>query len=77
MRVLLVQPPQSDPAQPYSSLAVLLGAWRAAPLDVDVWDLNLEFFDHMCSADNLRRSLQEVERRLYPQVLRALLEEGK
>lgn len=64
MRVLLVQPPQSDPAQPYSSLAVLLGAWRAAPLDVDVWDLNLEFFDHLCSADNLRNSLQEVERRL-------------
>jgi anaerobic magnesium-protoporphyrin IX monomethyl ester cyclase len=64
VRVLLVQPPQSDPAQPYSSLAVLLAAWRAAPLEVDVLDLNLEFFDHLCSADNLRRSLEEVELRL-------------
>jgi len=64
MRVLLVQPPQSDPAQPYSSLGALLGAWRQASLMVDVLDLNLEFFNYLCSTEVLHRSLETVERRL-------------
>ena len=64
MRVLLVQPPQSDPAQPYSSLAVLLAAWRHAGLDVGVADLNLEFYNYLLRPEVLLESLSDVEARL-------------
>ncbi len=64
MHVLLLQPPQSDPAQPYSSLAVLLGAWRACGHRVDVADLNLEFFNYLCSPDVLRRAIYDITVRL-------------
>jgi radical SAM superfamily enzyme YgiQ (UPF0313 family) len=62
MRVLLIQPPQSDPAQPYSSLAVLLAAWRSSGLSVDVLDLNLEFFDYLVRPDVVTRAVNEAER---------------
>ncbi len=64
MRVLLVQPPQSDPAQPYSSLAILLAAWRNAGFDVDVLDLNLEFFDHLVRPDVLTAAIDDATRKL-------------
>lgn len=64
MHVLLVQPPQSDPAQPYSSLAVLLGAWRNCGHRVEAADLNLEFFNYLCSPDVLGRSIEEIDKRL-------------
>src|SRR5438270_9994462 len=64
MRVLLIQPPQSDPAQPYSSLAVLLAAWRGAGLNVDVLDLNLDFFNHITSPQFIAERLKLVEEQL-------------
>jgi radical SAM superfamily enzyme YgiQ (UPF0313 family) len=64
MQVLLVEPPQADPAQPYSSLAVLLGAWRRAGLQVAVADLNVDFFNYLCQRQTIEASLQAVEQRL-------------
>ena len=64
MRVLLIQPPQSDPAQPYSSLAVLLAAWRGAGLAVDVLDLNLEFFNYLVRPDVVAHAVEEAARKL-------------
>ncbi len=64
MRVLLIEPPQADPAQPYSSLAVLLSAWRGSGLDVEVEDLNVDFFNYLCKGETIRRHLEIVERRL-------------
>lgn len=64
MQTLLIQPPQSDPAQPYSSLGVLLGAWRHAGLDVDVLDLNLDFFNHITSPTFISERLELIKKRL-------------
>ena len=64
MRILLIEPPQGDPAQPYSSLSVLLGAWRSAGIDVDVRDLNMEFFNYLCRTDTIQRHLYQVRERL-------------
>ncbi|MEW6659529.1 MAG: radical SAM protein [Thermodesulfobacteriota bacterium] len=64
MEVLLVEPPQADPAQPYSSLAVLLAAWRRAGLKAAVADLNVDFFNYLCQTETIEASLKAAERRL-------------
>lgn len=61
MRVLLVQPPQSDPAQPYSSLAILLAAWRRSEHTVDVLDLNLAFYWHLLNKRTIEHALARAD----------------
>jgi anaerobic magnesium-protoporphyrin IX monomethyl ester cyclase len=64
MRVLLAEPPQADPAQPYTSLSVLAASWRRTGLEVDLRDWNVEFFNYLASPEVLQAKLGEVERRL-------------
>src|SRR5262245_49910194 len=55
-RVLLLFPPPSDPAQPYSSLPTLAAYLRAFDVDVRIADLNIEAVHHLLSADVLDTS---------------------
>ena len=64
MRIVLVEPPQADTAQPYTSLSVLLGAWRAAGLEVLPADLNLEYFEYLCDLMVIERHVHLAKEKL-------------
>lgn len=50
MKIILVYPPQGDPSQPYLSLPALKGFLRQHGYDaVEVFDLNIEAYDHFTS----------------------------
>ena len=65
MRILLAQPPQADPAQPYTSLSILSAAWRQAGLSVDVVDMNVDFFNYLCEEQTLTGFLAEAKERIH------------
>lgn len=64
MRIMMVEPPQADPSQPYSSLAQLAASWRHAGHEVDLLDLNLQFFTHLCTTEALREACDRIMWRL-------------
>lgn len=69
MKITLVQPPQGDPAQPYTSLSVLLGAWRHHGLSVTPDDLNLAYFNYLCRqevlVEHVRMAHNKLSKRAY------------
>lgn len=64
MRVLLIQPPQGDPAQPYTSLGILNAAWKQAGLEVYIADLNLDFYNYLCEPETIRLAIKETKDKL-------------
>ena len=61
MRVLLATCPVADPTAPYHSLSYLSGYLKAHGFhDVDVRDLNIEWFNHAARQDTVRKLLQRA-----------------
>lgn len=64
MKTLLIQPPQGDPAQPYTSLSILQAAWKKAGIETVIKDINVDFFNYLCSDETIREHSEIIRQRL-------------
>ncbi len=62
MKVVLLFPPNWTPSMPYLALPSLAAYLRPRGIEVIQRDLNAEVFDHVLTADYLRRALRRLDR---------------
>lgn len=52
-KILLIQPPQWYPVSPYLAVPLLAGQLKKEGFDVKSFDLNVEFFNHLLTKENV------------------------
>lgn len=60
MKVLLLFPPQWTPNSPYLALPLLSAQLKKHGIETEIRDINIEFFNHILTKDNLSRRLSEA-----------------
>lgn len=61
MKSLLIFPPGWDPTQPYLSLPTLKGYVSKHGHDIDLLDLNVEFYDYLTSINYIKRLKEKLK----------------
>lgn len=61
MKVLLLFPPQWTPNSPYLALPLLSAQLKKHGIDTEIKDINIEFYNHILTEENLCRRLGEAE----------------
>ncbi|MBE6770927.1 MAG: radical SAM protein [Ruminococcaceae bacterium] len=60
MKILLLYPPQWTPNSPYLALPLLSAQLKKHGYETEIKDINIEFFNHILTKDNLARRLCEA-----------------
>jgi hypothetical protein len=60
MNNLLIFPPQWSPLSPHSALTLLAANLRANGYDVNVRDLNIEFYNYILTSDYLEKTFEKI-----------------
>ncbi len=60
MKILLLYPPQWTPNSPYLALPLLSAQLKKHGYETEIKDINIEFFNHILTKDNLVRRLCEA-----------------
>lgn len=55
MKMLLIYPPQWNPANPYLSVPLLAGQLKRAGYDVRARDINVEFFNYILTSEHIEK----------------------
>lgn len=61
MKVLLLFPPQWTPNSPYLAMPLLSAQLKKHGYETEIRDLNIEFFNHILTKENLTRRLAQAE----------------
>jgi len=60
MNNLLIFPPQWSPLSPHSALTILAANLRTNGYDVNIRDLNIEFYNHILTSDYLEKTIEKI-----------------
>ncbi len=60
MKMLLIYPPQWNPANPYLSVPLLAGQLKRAGYDVTVRDINVEFFKFILTSSHIKKCYEKA-----------------
>lgn len=61
MKILLLYPPQWTPNSPYLALPLLSAQLRKHGYETEIRDINIEFYNHILTEENLSRRLSEAK----------------
>lgn len=61
MKALLIFPPQWHPATPYLSVPLLVAQLEAAGIQAEGWDLNVEFYNDILTAENIQKTVDSLK----------------
>ncbi len=64
MRILLINPPLSDPTLPSLSIPVLSAFTKSQGYNVEIYDLSIEAYDYFTSREKIEENIRIIESRL-------------
>lgn len=62
MNILMLFPPQWMPTSPHFAIPTLLGQFKDLPYNVDVMDLNIDFYDEILTKSYLKKAIELAQK---------------